>query len=81
MTQPQAAPAAQLIDEISGTLRLARVLAGQRRPVDLAGLEDAVGRLCAACLDLPPELGRAQRPRLAALLAELDALAAVPKWG
>lgn len=57
-----------------GTLRVARVLVELSRPVDLAGLEDAVGRLCAAILDLPPEQGRTLRPQLAAVLAELDAL-------
>jgi hypothetical protein len=73
---PPVAAVAHLIDEIGGTLRLAGVLVAARRPVDLVGLEDTVGRLCAACLDLPPDLGRAQRLRLLALLAELDALAA-----
>ena len=58
-----------------GTLRMARALVESRRHVDLAGLQDAVGRLCAASLDLPPEQGRALRPQLAAVLAELDALA------
>jgi len=57
-----------------GTLRMARALVESRRHVDLAGLQDAIGRLCAASLDLPPEQGRAMRPQLAAVLAELDAL-------
>jgi hypothetical protein len=63
-----------MFDRIDGVLMLARALAEMRRPIDLAGLQDAVGRLCAACLDLAPEQGRALRPRLWALLAQVDAL-------
>ena len=69
-------PALRLLEQISGTLRLARVLAERQRTLDLRGLPDQVGRLCAAALDLPPEQGRALRPQLSALLAELDAIAA-----
>ena len=61
---------------VVGTLRMARVLAGSRRCIDLAGLDQEIGRLCAASLDLPPEQGRAMRPLLATVLAELDALSA-----
>lgn len=76
VTFPPDTPAVLLLDQLGGTLRLARVLADARRPLDLTGLPDLAGRLCAACLDLPPEQGRAMRPRLATLLAELDALTA-----
>jgi hypothetical protein len=55
-------------------LRVARALVQSQRPVDLAGLQDTIGRLCAAALDLPRDQGRALQPRLAAVLAELDAL-------
>ena len=75
---PVTAPQAlidSLSDRITGMLTVARALAEMRRPIDLTGLDDAVGRLCAACLDLPPEAGRELRPRLWRLLAELDALA------
>lgn len=73
---PPDTPAALLLDQLRGMLRLARALAEARRPLDLRGLSDLAGRLCAASLDLPPEQGRALRPRLASLLAEVDALAA-----
>ena len=73
MSDPQT-QAATMAEAACGTLRMARALVESRRPVDLAGLQDSVGRLCAASLDLPPEQGRALRPRLAAVLAELDAL-------
>jgi hypothetical protein len=63
-----------MADAACSTLRVARALVESRRPVDLAGLQDAVGRLCAAALDLPRAESGALRPRLAAVLAELDAL-------
>ena len=63
-------------EAVAGTLRMALLLAESRRRIDLAGLEEEVGRLCAAALDLPPEEGRAMRPLLLGVLAELDALAA-----
>jgi hypothetical protein len=62
------------LESIGGALSVARGLVRARRHIDLRGLENDVGQLCAACLDLPPEHGRAIRPRLQALLAELDAL-------
>ena len=68
-------PAARLLERFGGLLMLARALAASRRPLDLAGLDELAGRLAAACLDLPPEQGRALRPLLHGLLAELDALA------
>jgi tRNA U34 5-methylaminomethyl-2-thiouridine-forming methyltransferase MnmC len=73
MSDPQT-QAATMAEAAFGTLRLARALVEARRPVDLAGLQDSIGRLCAASLDLPPEQGRALRPQLAAVLGELDAL-------
>jgi hypothetical protein len=65
-----------LLDSATHLLMLARAFAQARRALDLEGLDTLVGQACAACLDLPPQQGRALRPRLAALLAELDALAA-----
>ncbi len=56
------------------TLRLAGALVRSRRAVDLAGLEDWVGRLCARALDLPYADGQALRPGFVAVLVELDAL-------
>jgi len=73
MTDPQTRASA-MAEAACATLRVARALVESRRSVDLAGLQDAVGRLCAACLDLPPEQGRTLRPQLATVLGELDAL-------
>ena len=55
---------------------LARALAVSGRPVDLSGLDGQVGRVCAGALDLSPEEGRALRPDLESLLAEIASLAA-----
>ncbi|HTN12128.1 MAG TPA: hypothetical protein VL154_14260 [Acetobacteraceae bacterium] len=63
-----------LAGQVAGTLRLAGALAQGGRRLDLAGLDQMVGRLCAQALDLPPAQGRRVRPRLIALLGELDAL-------
>ena len=60
-------------------LRMARALLDSQRDLDLTGLDRMVGPLCARALDLPPAQGRAVRPLLIGLLAELDALqAALP---
>lgn len=75
--EPSEIQATALADAISGALRLARALMQSGRQVDLAGLDAEVGRLCAACLDLPPEQGRRLRPQLDAVLADLDALGVV----
>ena len=58
------------------SLRLARALAGQNRPVDLAGLQDSIGLLCAKALDLLPDEGRTLRIALVGLRMELDQLSA-----
>ena len=63
-----------LTSELATTLRLARAMASSGRPVELSGLDEQVGLLCAKALDLPPEQGTALRPALISLLADLDAL-------
>lgn len=79
MTRPptSSAPLKELrsyADGVMQTLGVARGLVEAGRHVDLAGLEDQVGLLCAKALDLPPEDGRAVRADLFALLARVDAL-------
>jgi len=61
-------------DGVTQTLGVARGLVEAGRHVDLAGLEDQVGLLCAKALDLPPEEGRAMRVDLLAVLARVEAL-------
>jgi hypothetical protein len=73
MTDPQT-QAAAMADAACGVLRMARSLVQSRRTIDLGGLQDNVGRLCAATFDLEYREARAIRPKLAAVLAELDAL-------
>lgn len=58
------------------TAVLARALAISGRSIDLTGLDDQVGLICARALDLPPEGGRALRSDLESLLAEIASLAA-----
>ncbi len=65
---------AALADDIGQSLAVARVLARQGRELALTGLDQRIGMLCAQTLDLGPGPARALRPRLAALLAGLDAL-------
>lgn len=74
---PPADPAAlqqALAEQVQHTVAIARALAGSGRRVDLSGLNETVGLLCAKTLDLPPDQGRLARPQLAAILVELDLL-------
>lgn len=68
--------AARMAVSVSHMLQAARSVVEQQAALDLSGLEWDVGRLCAACLDLPPEDGRALRARLLMLADELEALRA-----
>ena len=68
------------IADLLKTIALATALTKAGRRVDLAGLEHAVGVLCAKTLDLMPNEGRALRPALIELVRALDALmAAMPR--
>jgi hypothetical protein len=71
------APLTELLgfaDGVTQTLGIACGLIEAGRYVDLAGLEDQVGLLCAKALDLPPAEGRTMRAELVAVMARLDAL-------
>lgn len=75
LAAPSRQPAAeQGADAVATMLRLARGMVAAGRRVNLDGMDQMIGRLCARCLDLPPEEGRILRPRLAELLSEIDAL-------
>ncbi len=73
-----AAPSApaSLAARLATTIATARALARNGRRVDLAGLEDGIGQLCARTLDLPHAEARAMRPTLLDLLRRLEDLAA-----
>jgi hypothetical protein len=61
--------------DLADTVGLARRLVARGVAVDLTGLEQQVGLLCAKTLDLPPEQGRRMRPDLIALDADVGQLA------
>ena len=56
------------------TVRIAAALIEAGRTVDLGGIDDLIGRLCARALDLPPEQGSKVAPDLRRLLTEIDRL-------
>jgi hypothetical protein len=71
---PPLAATRELAQSIAGTLRVARGFLAAGRRIDLVGLEEPVGLLCAQSLDLPPEQGRQMLVVLINLRRELDVL-------
>ncbi len=65
-----------LASRLSRTIGLAHALAQNGRTVDLTGLEDGIGMLCAQTLDLPTPDGRAMLPLLYDVLSQVNALSA-----
>ncbi len=65
-----------LAERLSRTVAIARGLTAAARMVDLAGLEDGVGLLCAQALDLEPAESRRLVPALLELRAQIDGLGA-----
>ena len=63
--------------QLIACLSTARVLIEAGRDVDLCGMQDSVGELCARALDLPPAMGVELRPLLLTLRAEVDRTSAV----
>ena len=63
-----------LADELTNVLNVAKAFLESGRAIDLTGLNDQVGLLCAKSLDLPPDQGRRIRPRLLALSGSIEAL-------
>ena len=66
-----------MADELTETVGMARVLASSGRVVDLTGLDQDVGLLCAKSLDLSPDQGRSLRPSLIVLSVAMDTLSRV----
>lgn len=62
------------IEAMEATLAVAAALVAERRRIDLDGLDDEVGRICAACLAAPRGATAAVRARLEVLLRQLDRL-------
>ena len=61
---------------LGGLLEASEALVDAGRQLDIDGLDLRVGRLCAQCLDLEPDEGRALRPGLLALGLQIDRLSA-----
>ncbi len=66
-----------MADELTETIGMARVLAASGRVVDLTGLDQQIGLLCAKSLDLPPHEGRDLRPNLIVLSVAMETLSRV----
>jgi hypothetical protein len=56
------------------TVGVARALIRAGRTLDLSGIDDGVGLLCAQALDLPTEQGQLMAGLLRDLLADIDGL-------
>jgi hypothetical protein len=63
-----------MAEALKRTLDMAGALASSGRAVDLTGVGQQVGLLCAKSLDLPPDEGRRMRPELIGLSCRLEAL-------
>ena len=77
--KPAASRLDRLLSEASalgGLLQASEALVDAGRQLDIHGLDLRVGRLCAQCLDLEPDEGRALRPGLLALGLQVDRLTA-----
>jgi hypothetical protein len=64
----------QLADRLTRTVSVARALIASGRTVDLNGLQDGIGLLCAKALDLPREESRQMLPAMLELGAQMDRL-------
>ena len=63
-----------LAEQLTRTVTAAAELLRTGRHVDLAGLDSAIGVLCARSLDLPPDEGRRVRPWLVGLSGGIEGL-------
>jgi hypothetical protein len=66
----------ELAARVSRTLGVARALAENGRRLDLDGIQDGIGILCAQTLDLPTQDARCMLPVLREVLAKVNALSA-----
>ncbi len=66
--------AALRADRLDAVVITAAALVRAAYTIDLTGLDDDVGRLCAGALDLPACQGRILARRLRVLLADIDTL-------
>lgn len=71
----------QLASRLARTLGLARALAQNGRALDLTGIDDGIGMLCAQTLDLEQPEARQMLPLLREVLGQVDALDAAMRGG
>ena len=65
-----------LASRLARTIGLARALVLGGRQLDLTGIDDGIGVLCAQTLDLAPDQARVMLPTLLDLRAQIDLLSA-----
>jgi hypothetical protein len=63
-----------LAERLIRTLAVGRALVITGRSVDMSGIQDGIGVLCAKSLDLPRDQGRQMLPMLLELAAQVDSL-------
>ena len=78
---PRTARLTDLANRVSRVIGVALALADGGRNLDLTGIDDGVGRLCAQTLDLDFEDARLMLPVLREVLAHVEALHVALKNG
>ena len=66
----------ELAERLARTVGLARALVQGGRHLDLTGIDDGVGVLCAQTLDLPPDQARSMLPLLWGVREQVSSLTA-----
>lgn len=74
--EPRLARLRTRLNGVQAILRFAQALAENGEHVDLTGLDDQIGQLCAGALDLPQAAGRLFRPDIILLAMQVAALSA-----
>jgi hypothetical protein len=69
-----ALPLLTMAERLARTVAVARALILAGRTVDLAGIQDGIGLLCAKTLDLPPQQARRMLPALLEMCGQIDSL-------
>lgn len=75
--QPPSSAAPALVCRLAASVAVAKGLASGGRVIDVSGLDDLAGLLCAQVLDLPRDDGLALRPALTALERDIGTLIGV----
>ena len=74
--EPEAPPEnlVTLAERLIRTLAVGRALVVAGRTVDMSGIQDGIGLLCAKTLDLSPRQGKQMLPALLELTAQIDSM-------